>query len=143
MRNFIAIVTGIIAGMLINIGLIMIGSSVIPPPEGVDVTNAESLRQAMPMFPPANFIFPFLAHFFGTLVGAFAVAKIATGRKMIYALVIGIVTMIGGIINSFMLPAPLWFIILDLAAAYIPAAWVGGKLGGAGTEIVDVPPPAN
>ncbi len=143
MRNFIAIVTGIIAGMLINIGLIMIGSSVIPPPEGVDVTNAESLRQAMPMFPPANFIFPFLAHFFGTLVGAFVVAKIATGRKMIYALVIGIVTMIGGIINSFMLPAPLWFIILDLAAAYIPAAWVGGKLGGAGTEIVDVPPPAN
>lgn len=134
MRNFLAIVAGIIVGMLVNMGLIMIGSSVIPPPEGVDVTNMESLKQAMPLFTPKNFIFPFLAHFFGTLAGALVAAKIAIGRKMIYAMAIGIVTMIGGIINTFLLPAPAWYIVIDLALAYIPAAWIGGKLGGAKTE---------
>lgn len=30
--------------------------------------------------------------------------------------------------NAFMLPSPTWFTILDLAGAYIPMAYLGGKL---------------
>jgi hypothetical protein len=33
-----------------------------------------------------------------------------------------------------MLPAPLWYEALDLIAAYIPMAFLGGKLGGAGRQ---------
>jgi len=36
--------------------------------------------------------------------------------------------LIGGIINTFMIPAPIWFNVLDLFMAYIPMAWFGGKL---------------
>jgi hypothetical protein len=28
-----------------------------------------------------------------------------------------------------MIPAPMWFIALDLAVAYLPMAWVGVSLG--------------
>jgi hypothetical protein len=28
-----------------------------------------------------------------------------------------------------MIPAPAWFIALDLIAAYLPMAWLGAKLG--------------
>ena len=28
-----------------------------------------------------------------------------------------------------MIPAPAWFIALDLIVAYIPMAWIGGRLG--------------
>jgi hypothetical protein len=47
---------------------------------------------------------------------------------MKFALAIGFFFLIGGIMNVFMLPSPLWFTILDLAGAYIPMAWLGGLL---------------
>jgi len=28
-----------------------------------------------------------------------------------------------------MIPAPDWFIVLDLLAAYLPMAWIAGRIG--------------
>jgi hypothetical protein len=28
----------------------------------------------------------------------------------------------------FMLPAPIWFVVLDLAVAYIPMGWLGWRI---------------
>ena len=47
---------------------------------------------------------------------------------MKFSLVIGCLFLAGGIIMSYMLPEPIWFIILDLLIAYIPMAWIGGKI---------------
>jgi hypothetical protein len=48
---------------------------------------------------------------------------------MTFALVIGSFHLIGGIAASFMIPSPVWFIVLDLVAAYIPASFLGGLIG--------------
>jgi hypothetical protein len=130
LRNILAVIIGIIGGGFVNMGLVMLGGAVIPAPEGVDVTTMEGLKASMHLFGPQNFIFPFLAHALGTLVGAWMVALIAATRKMIFALVIGGLFLIGGIVNVFMLPSPVWFSALDLIVAYIPMGWLGGKLGG-------------
>jgi hypothetical protein len=46
------------------------------------------------------------------------------------AFVIGLVFLIGGVVAaSVMIPAPAWFIALDLVAAYLPMAWFGAHLG--------------
>jgi hypothetical protein len=82
----------------------------------------------MHLFQPKHFIMPFLAHAIGTLIGAFIAALIAGSHKMNFAIVIGIFFLIGGIMSVFMLPSPVWFNILDLVVAYIPMAWIGGKL---------------
>jgi hypothetical protein len=37
--------------------------------------------------------------------------------------------LIGGIVNVFLLPSPTWFSIVDLVGAYIPMAFIGGKIG--------------
>ena len=71
---------------------------------------------------------PFLAHALGTLVGAYIAATIAVNHKMKFALVIGGWFLLGGIVNIFMLPSPIWFTVVDLAGAYIPMAYIGGKL---------------
>jgi hypothetical protein len=47
---------------------------------------------------------------------------------MKFVLVIGIFFLAGGIGNIIMLPSPLWFTFVDLAEAYLPMAWMGGKL---------------
>ncbi|MCB0505140.1 MAG: hypothetical protein KDC58_06515 [Cyclobacteriaceae bacterium] len=127
-KNILAVLAGFLLGSAVNMGIIMILGYVIPPPEGVDVTNMESIKASMHLFEPKHFISPFLAHALGTLVGAMVTAWIAATHKMKFALGIGVFFLIGGITNVFMLPSPTWFAILDLTGAYLPMAWIGGKL---------------
>ncbi|GGG57502.1 hypothetical protein [Bizionia arctica] len=127
-KNMLAVVAGLVIGSIVNMGLISISGSIIPPPEGVDNTTMEGLKESMHLFQSKHFIFPFLAHALGTLVGAIIAAKIAATHKITFALVIGVFFLIGGIVSVVMLPSPTWFSILDLVGAYIPMAWLGGKI---------------
>ena len=127
-KNILAIVAGLIVGGIVNMGIIMISSSIIPPPNGGDITTMEGLKETMHLFEPKNFIFPFLAHALGTLIGAIIAAKIAATNKMKIAISIGAIFLIGGITNVYMLPSPLWFSIIDILGAYILMGWIGGKI---------------
>jgi hypothetical protein len=128
LRNILAVIAGIIIGSAVNMGIIMISGSVIAPPEGADMTTTEGLKESMHLFQPKHFIMPFLAHALGTLVGAAVAAAIAASRKMTFAIVIGLFFLAGGITNIIMLPSPGWFTALDLIVAYIPMAWIGGRI---------------
>lgn len=130
-RNFFAVIVGCFLGGLVNMGIVMLGPMVIPLPEGVDMTNMETLAENIAKLEPVNFIAPFLAHALGTLVGAFVTAKVAASRKMVLAVAIGVFFLIGGITMVAGYGGPIWFAVLDLVVAYIPMGWLGGKLAGA------------
>ena len=127
-KNVLAVIAGLIAGSVINGFIIMLSSSVIPPPPGVDVTSAEGLKSSMHLFQPRHFIMPFLAHAIGTFAGAAVAAAIAATRKMRFAMVISYFFLAGGIINVFILPAPLWFAAVDLLFAYLPMGYLAGRM---------------
>jgi hypothetical protein len=129
LRNVLAILAGLVIGGSVNTALITLSPSIIPPPAGVDLTNAASLRQAIHLFEPRHFIMPFLAHALGTLVGALAAYLIAASYRAQIAYVIGAIFLCAGVAASFMIPAPAWFIALDLLAAYLPMAWLAIQLG--------------
>lgn len=129
-RNVLAVLAGILIGSLVNMGIIMIGGQLIPPPAGADMTTAEGIAAAMPDLSARHFVMPFLAHALGTFAGALAAALIAATYKTQFALGIGVVFLFAGIAASTMIPAPVWFIALDLLLAYIPAAFIAGKLAG-------------
>ena len=127
LRNVLAVVAGAVVGSIVNMGLIVIGGKVIPPPAGVDVTTMEGLKAGIHLFQPKNFVFPFLAHALGSLAGAYLAARLAASRKMAMALIVGVLFLVGGVINVMSLSAPMWFNVLDLVVAYIPMAWIGGR----------------
>ena len=114
----------------VNMLLVNIGPSVIPLPEGADVSTMEKLRESMQLFTPVNFVFPFLAHALGTLVGAFVVAKFAASQHVNLALGIGVFFLLGGISAVMMLGGPLWFNTVDLLLAYIPMSLLGAAIAG-------------
>ena len=128
LRSILAVVAGLVAGSVVNMGLIMIGGAVVPAPEGADVTTMEGLKASMHLFQPKNFVFPFLAHALGTLAGALAAAAIAGKNKMKFALGIAVFFLAGGVYNVFVLPSPVWFTILDLVVAYLPMGFLAGRL---------------
>ena len=83
LRNVLAILAGIAIGGVVNMALITLSPSLIPPPAGVDVSNAESLSKAMHLFEPRHFVMPFLAHALGTLAGALAAYLIAATWRQV------------------------------------------------------------
>lgn len=124
-RNILAVVLGVFIGGGVNMGLILLGGALIPPPQGVDPNDMESLKTSMHLFEAKHFLFPFLAHALGTLAGALSAAWIAVTYRRTCALLIGLVFLAGGIAAAVMLPAPAWFIATDLVLAYLPMAWLG------------------
>jgi hypothetical protein len=128
LKNILAVVAGLVAGGIINTLIIGVSGKIIPPPEGADVTTVEGIKASIHLFEPKHFLMPFLAHALNAFVGAFVTAKIAANRHLLLAMIIGIVSLLGGIAAVVMIPAPLWFNVTDLTLAYLPMAFLGGKL---------------
>jgi len=126
-KNILAVIAGWIGGSIINMGLIQIGHKLIPI-AGIDPSDMDALAAAMPTLEPEYFIFPFLAHALGTLVGAVIAGMIAASYKMKFSLGIGGLFLLGGIMVNYMLPGPIWFAVVDILMGYIPMAWIGGKI---------------
>lgn len=127
--NILAVILGLVVGSAVNMLLIIAGGEAIPAPAGVDATDLESVRASMHLYGPEHFVFPFLAHAMGTLAGALVTCLLATTNRVPLSLVTGFLFLTGGITAAFMIPAPLWFIVLDLTVAYLPMAWLGAKWG--------------
>jgi hypothetical protein len=128
LRTLLAVILGFVLGSLVNMALITISGQVIPPPAGADVSTMEGLKAALPLFEAKHFVFPFLAHALGALVGVLVACLLVPARSATPAYIVGGLFLLGGIANSFMLPAPVWFIIVDLLLAYLPMAWLGQAL---------------
>lgn len=127
-RNILAVIAGVIAGMMVNMGIIMASGSIIPPPLGADMATVEGMKAAMSMLEAKHFLMPFLAHALGAFVGALVAAMIAVSHKMKFAMGLAALTMLGGIAAATMIPAPTWFIVLDLVVAYLPMGYLAGKI---------------
>ena len=126
-RNILAVVFGWLGGSVVNMGLIKIGHKLLPI-AGIDPNDMDALVDVMPTLEFKYFVFPFLAHALGTLSGATIAGLMAASHKMKFSLGIGGLFLLGGIIVNYMIPGPTWFAVTDIVIAYIPMAWLGGKL---------------
>ena len=129
LRNVLAVVAGLVLGSIVNMALVIAGPHVVPSPAGVDWNDAKSLAAGAHLLTPKHFVFPFLAHALGTLAGALAAHLLAAPRSPALAYVVGAFFLAGGIAAACMIPAPAWFIALDLLLAYLPMAWLGARFG--------------
>ena len=129
LRCVLAVVLGLVVGSVVNMALVMLGGHVVAPPPGADLATVEGLRAALPAMRPVHFLFPFLAHALGTLAGAYVATRVASCYKRGAALAVGALFFAGGIMAARMIPAPAWFIALDLLLAYLPMAWLAIKTG--------------
>lgn len=124
-RNALALLVGLFLGGSVNMAIVTLGPKLIAPPPGTDMTTAEGLTAAIPLLEPRHYIMPFLAHALGTLVGALIGALLSVSHRRVVAYVISAAFLCGGIAASSMIPAPTWFMVLDLVGAYLPMAWLG------------------
>lgn len=128
LRRIGATLAGLFGGGLVNMGLIVAGGKLMPPPAGVDVNDPASINAHIGDYSVPQLLAPFLAHALGTLVGAWLATRLAGGSRG-PAIVVGGLFLLGGIGAVMMIPAaPPWFDALDLVVAYLPMAWLGAHL---------------
>jgi len=128
LRNVMAVIAGVAVGVFINGGLVQLGTGLIPSPVKVTPDNLAAIAESLHLFEPKHYIFPYLAHALGTLVGAFAAVKLSSNKHIGFGLGIGIFFLVGGITAATMIPAQTWFVALDLLTAYLPMGFFGWKL---------------
>jgi hypothetical protein len=132
------ILVGALAGASLNMGVLLLGSKLMPNPPGVDVNDPASINAHIHEYSVLQLLVPFLAHALGTLLGAFLAARFnrGTGLSLTAALVVGALFLFGGISAIVMIPsAPLWFDALDLLVAYVPMALLGYALAKGGAAV--------
>jgi len=77
LRNTLAIIFAILAAALVSSGIIILGHSVYPPPEGIDTNDFESIKNNFHLFQSKHFVFSLISHAIGTFVSAYIVSYFA------------------------------------------------------------------
>ena len=128
LQRLLALAVGLFAGGGVNMGLITLGNNIIPLPAGADTSTTEGLRQAITMFGPEHYVFPWLGHAVGTFIGVLVSVLIQRNNSMIIPIIITSAFLIGGLLMVIQIPSPLWFDIIDLVGAYLPMGYLGYRL---------------
>ena len=126
-RCIVAGICGIIAGSVFNMAVIILSWAIYRPPEGADMSNPETLKTYIDSLPLPGFLLILVAHAGGALVGGFVAALIARRSALVLGAIVGGYFLLGGVINLYSIPRPVWFAIVDVVL-YVPCGIIGAKL---------------
>jgi len=128
----IAVVVGLIIGIMSNWWIVMINLSMYPLPDGytfdslLQPENKDVLIDWVKSLPQSAFILVLVAHLSQAFIGGFVAALISRQHAMCVAMIVGVITLIGGVINILMLPPRVWlWIEMPL---YLVLAWFAARL---------------
>ena len=87
LRNIGAVIAGIIAGSVINMGFIMLNSYVLfPMPEGMDMNDPAQFKTYIATLPVLAFFVVLVAHQGQALVGGWVAARIGS-KPMVLSMI--------------------------------------------------------
>ncbi len=108
MKSTGAFIAGLVIGMAANLILISINMVFYPAPKGLDLQDQDAWREYAASLPPEAFLIPILAHLAQAFFGGWTAARLAPEAPMRMALILGGVSMVGGIMNLNNLSPPIW-----------------------------------
>ena len=126
-RNVFAVVGGLVVGGVVNMGLIQLNTRVFyPMPAGLDMNDTDQFNAYLATLPTLAFIVVIIAHLGQAFVGGWVAAVFGESRHMLLAIIVGALSLAGGIMAMMMFKGPDWMIIeLPL---YLLVAWFAGRL---------------
>jgi hypothetical protein len=130
LRRLGGVVAGMATALFVVVAMEALGAAIWPLPEGIDPHDAASMRAALSHIPAGALVLVLVGWALGTFAGSFVAGKIA--RSFVAALGVGLLQLVGGIVNMAAIPHPGWFWIAGPIALLAPA-WVGGRLAVRGT----------
>ncbi|MEE2888020.1 MAG: hypothetical protein VX951_11385 [Planctomycetota bacterium] len=127
LRNIVAVIVGLALGMAVNMGLIQLNVQVLNPmPAGMDMNDSEQFNAYLATLPASAYVMIILAHLGQAFVGGWVAARLGESRPMLLAMIIGVLSLAGGIAAMTMFKGPDWMVVeLPL---YLVVAWLAGRI---------------
>lgn len=126
LRNVAAVVVGLIVGMAVNMGLITVSWALFPMPEGMDMNVPEQMNAYVSTLPITAFLIIVAAHLGQAFVGGWVAARLGKSYPLVLAMIIGVLSLLGGVANMMMIEHPAWmYIEIPL---YLVVAYAAGML---------------
>lgn len=128
-EHIMAILGGVLAGVVAVTAIEMISYYRYPFPPGLDVNDREAMRAHLAAQPPGAYLLVLAAHAVGSFVGGAVTAIVSRRKAYDRALVIGLLLMVAGMMTLLSMPHPTWFALADVVL-YVPLALVGCFVAG-------------
>jgi len=125
-RNIAAVVVGGVVGLLFNASLVSLNVFLFPTPEDFTWEDSSIVSAYFDTLPLTAFLIVLIAHLGQSFIGAYVAARISNNRVMLVAMIVGFLSLVGGIINAMMIPVPTWMLIE--MPLYLVVAWWAGSL---------------
>jgi hypothetical protein len=112
--------------MAVNMALVLLNVYLLfPMPEGADLADPEQFNAYLATLPWLAFLVPMAAHLGQSFVGAWVAASLGASRPMLLAMIVGALSLMGGIMNMMSIDGPAWMAVeLPL---YLVVAWLAGR----------------
>ena len=110
LRNVGAVVAGLLVGAMANMAIIMGSWMVYPPPDEIIQVSAdqEALAAFIGTLPTGVFLVAIVAHLAQAGIGGWLAARLGSSRPLMLSLIVGALSLVGGLMNLFSIPGPWW-----------------------------------
>jgi hypothetical protein len=126
-RNVAAALAGIVTAFVLIMLIEKLGHIIYPPPPDIDFSDPKAMRPYIATLPFLALLFPMIAWVVATFAGTVLACKIGTANPLAFAAVVGALVLAGTIANLIMIPHPVWFSAVSLAAI-AASAWIAVRV---------------
>jgi hypothetical protein len=127
-KRILSVVAGALTAIAILSAVEMMSPHVFPVPAHIDMNNPQAVAEMVRTMPAGAFLMILSGYILGAFCGGWVAAKVASENKLRSALIVGLVLVVGSIINFMQIPHPLWFIVTS-TASYLIFSYLGGITG--------------
>lgn len=126
-RTILGVVIGLIVAMLVMMTVEFLSMQVSPPPPGFTLDNEADLARLVEMASPASKALVVLGWALASFIGGWVAARISRQHRLVAALVIGVLIVVGVVFNAANIPHPLWMNVLGVLLP-VPLAFTAARL---------------
>ncbi len=134
-RGVLAVLLGVVVGMVVIGAMEFVSHLIYPLPEGVDPRDIETFKTVIARMPLGAFVSLLVAWAAGAFGGGWLAAWMASSAKTLHGMIVGLLLLSAAVGNMLMIPHPAWFWAVSLALfpllAYAGARRAGGRSAGA------------
>jgi hypothetical protein len=116
MKSLIAVVAGIVVGVVVLSLAEQIGQALLQMLMGIEPITAQGAAALGTSRPTESLAAVVAACFLGPLAGGYVAGRLAPSKPLVHAAAVGAFQMILGVIGLVLFPSPLWFAFATVSA---------------------------
>lgn len=131
-RNILGVIVGFFVGGIFVTGFQWIGHQIYPIPANINQSDMASLAEYVKTAPLGALVAVLVAQSLGSFVGGLVTGLIAIAKNTT-AIIYGVLALIMAGLNAFLIPHPIWFVVVSLLLP-IPLAVLGSRVASSFTK---------